>query len=147
MFICVEHEKSLITLGLGLLSNCMNASHHPSHHSAFKCLNPILPEDRTIKTIWDMTCDFQQCGILTSVDSHEPVQPLKTPNDVQSIAYICNSHRIFKRLAKALTRLRVCAGWSEALIVAQCWKSHALAHINTLFAESRNMIQDYWNNP
>ena len=22
-----------------------------------------------------MTCDFQQCGILTSVDSDEPVQP------------------------------------------------------------------------
>ena len=22
-----------------------------------------------------MTCDFQQCGILTSVGSHEPVQP------------------------------------------------------------------------
>ena len=23
----------------------------------------------------DVTCDFQQCGILTSVDSDEPVQP------------------------------------------------------------------------
>ena len=22
-----------------------------------------------------VTCDFQQCGILTSVDSDEPVQP------------------------------------------------------------------------
>ena len=36
-----------------------------------------------------MTCDFQQCGILTSVDSDEPVKPpfkLKTPNDVQSVA-------------------------------------------------------------
>ena len=29
-----------------------------------------------------------------------------------------NSHRICKRLAKALTRLRVCAGWSEPLLVA-----------------------------
>ena len=29
-----------------------------------------------------------------------------------------NSHRIFMRLAKALIRLRVCAGWSEALLVA-----------------------------
>ena len=28
------------------------------------------------------------------------------------------SYRIFKRLAKALTRLRVCTGWSEALLVA-----------------------------
>ena len=33
--------------------------------------------------------DFQQCGILTSVDSNEPVQPrlsLETPNCVQSVA-------------------------------------------------------------
>ena len=29
-----------------------------------------------------------------------------------------NSHGIFKRLAKALIRLRVCAGCSEALLVA-----------------------------
>ena len=28
------------------------------------------------------------------------------------------SHRISKRLAKALTSLRVCAGWSEPLLVA-----------------------------
>ena len=35
-----------------------------------------------------MACDFKQCGILTSVDSDEPVQPplsLETPNDVQSV--------------------------------------------------------------
>ena len=29
-----------------------------------------------------------------------------------------NSHRIFKQLAKALISLRVCAGWSEPLLVA-----------------------------
>ena len=29
-----------------------------------------------------------------------------------------NSHKILKRLAKALIRLRVCAGWSEPLMVA-----------------------------
>ena len=36
-----------------------------------------------------MTCDFQQCGILTSVDSDEPVKPLlnlETPNCEQSVA-------------------------------------------------------------
>ena len=27
------------------------------------------------ETILAATCDFQQCGILTSVDSDEPVQP------------------------------------------------------------------------
>ena len=38
---------------------------------------------------WALTFDFQQHGILTSVDSDEPIQPpfkLKTPNDVQSVA-------------------------------------------------------------
>ena len=36
-----------------------------------------------------MTCDFQQCGILTSVDSDKPVKPplsLETPNDARSAA-------------------------------------------------------------
>ena len=36
-----------------------------------------------------MTCDFQQCGILTSVDSDEPVLPpfdLRALNDVRSVA-------------------------------------------------------------
>ena len=35
--------------------------------------------------IWATTCDFQQCGILTSVDSDEPVY-LQTPNGIQSVA-------------------------------------------------------------
>ena len=29
-----------------------------------------------------------------------------------------NTHGIFERLAKALIRLRICAGWSELLLVA-----------------------------
>ena len=36
----------------------------------------------------------------------------------QTCARWVNSHRIFKRLAKALIRLCVYAGWSEALLVA-----------------------------
>ena len=31
---------------------------------------------------------------------------------------LLNSHRIFKRIAKALIRLCICAGWSELLLVA-----------------------------
>ena len=31
---------------------------------------------------------------------------------------LLNTHRIFKRLAMALIRLRLCAGWSESLLVA-----------------------------
>ena len=36
------------------------------------------------------TCDFQHCGILTSVDSDQPVQPflcLEIPYYVQPVAY------------------------------------------------------------
>ena len=50
-----------------------------------------------------MTCAFQQCDILTSVDSDKPVS-LETPNAVRSVAK-ANSHRIFKQLAMALIRL------------------------------------------
>ena len=32
-----------------------------------------------------VVCDFKQCGILTCVDSDEPLQP-ETPNGVQSVA-------------------------------------------------------------
>ena len=40
---------------------------------------------------------------------------LETPNAVPPVA---NTHRMFKGLAKVLIRLRVCAGWSERLLVA-----------------------------
>ena len=39
--------------------------------------------------MWAATCDFQQCGILTSVGSDEPVQPpfrLRNSTCVQSLA-------------------------------------------------------------
>ena len=61
---------------------------------------------------YDMSCDmyFQQCGILTSVDSDEPVQPpFKLRNSKLCSVSSFNTHGIFKRLAKALIRLRVCA--------------------------------------
>ena len=68
---------------------------------------------------WAATCDFQQCGILTSVDSDESVQTsTKLRNSkwcpVSSLTLI----EYIKPLAKALIRLRVCAGWSETLLVA-----------------------------
>ena len=65
-----------------------------------------------------MTKDFQYRGILTSVDSYEPVQPpFKLRNVIQGLVGSL-SHKIFKRPTKALISLRVCAGCSEALLVA-----------------------------
>ena len=39
-----------------------------------------------------------------------------------------NSHRIFKQLAKALISLRVCAGWSEPLLVIHTTLFEILCH-------------------
>ena len=60
------------------------------------------------------------CGILTSADSDEPVQPhLSLELQMMFSQYMeLNIHRIFKRLAMALISLRVCAGWSETLLGA-----------------------------
>ena len=44
---------------------------HADVSSGTRGLNYVL----TNSLIWAVTCDFQQCGILTSVDSYEPVQP------------------------------------------------------------------------
>ena len=59
--------------------------------------------------------------ILTSVDSKEPVQPpfkLRNSKCCSVRSLTLNSHIILKPLAKALIRLCICAGWSEALLVA-----------------------------
>ena len=45
-------------------------------HSCFSSsVHSLLPNDNFFNNIWAATCDFQQCGILTCVNSDEPVQP------------------------------------------------------------------------
>ena len=46
---------------------------------------PFMTITKVTRDLWAMTCDFQQCGILTSVDSDEPVS-LVTSNDAQAVA-------------------------------------------------------------
>ena len=48
-----------------------------------------------------------------------------------------NSHRMSKRLAKALIRLGVCAGWSEPLLVAHT-QSYVAAHMYKLMIKENN---------
>ena len=57
---------------------------------------------------------------MTSVDSGEPVQPpFKLRNSKRcSVSSLTDIAGIFKGVAKALIRLRICAGWSEPLRVA-----------------------------
>ena len=78
-----------------------------------------------------MTCDFQQCGILTSVDSGEPVQPpFKLRNSkwcsvsiLTVVEYSSDLKRLWSNCAYAQAGLSHC--WSH---IPHCWKSHVKAH-------------------
>ena len=76
---------------------------------------------------WAMTCDFQQCGILTCVYSDEPVQPpLKLRNSklcsVSSLSVI--------ECSRNLQRFWSDCGYEH---IPHCWKSHAAAQIIFLY--------------
>ena len=98
----------------------------------YNCNRSCLEESNSQTCIWVTTCDFQQCGILTSVDSDEPVQhSFKGRNSkcclvssLTVIEYSSDSQRLWSDCAYAQADLRLC--WS---FIPHCWKSHALAHI------------------
>ena len=79
-----------------------------------------------------MTCDFQQCGILTSVYPCEPVQPpfrLRNSKYCSVISLILiefssDLQRLWSDCAYAQTDLRLCGSH-----VPQCWKSHVVIHM------------------
>ena len=73
-------------------------------------------------------CDFQQCGILSSVDSDKPLQP---PIKLRGSKLCLVSSLVFKGPAKALIRLRVCAGWSEPLLVTHITLVNSCGSSNT----------------
>ena len=82
-----------------------------------------------------MSCDFQQCSILTSVDSDEPVQlPVKLRNSkcclvssIKFIDYSSDRQRLWSDCAYAQAGMSLC--WSH---IPHCWKSHVAAHILVL---------------
>ena len=84
---------------------------------------------RNKKTIWAVACDFQQWGILTSVDSDKHVQPLfklRTSkrcsiSSLTLIEYSSDDQRLWSDCAYAQADLRLC--WSH---IPHCLKSHAL---------------------
>ena len=81
---------------------------------------------------WAMACDFQQCGILTSVDSYEHVQPHFKPRNSKGcsvssltfIEYSSDKQRLWSDCVDAQADLSLC--W---LHIPHCWKAHALALI------------------
>ena len=83
---------------------------------------------------WAVTCYFQQCGILTSADSGEPVQPsFKLRNSkwcsVSSLTlleYSSDKQRLWSDCAYVQADLRLC--WSH---IPHCWKLNYV-HANDL---------------
>ena len=81
--------------------------------------------------LWAMASDLQQCGILISVDSDEPLQPFfKLKNSkwcsfssLTILEYSSDLQRLWSDCAYAQPDLRL--GWSH---IPHCWKSRALAH-------------------
>ena len=79
-----------------------------------------------------MTCDFQQCGILISVYSYEPVQPpfkFRTSkrcsvSSLTLIEYSSDEQRLLSDCAYSQADLSLC--WSH---IPHCWKYHALAQL------------------
>ena len=60
---------------LGLQSSTLPLSHCTSWNAISWPLKELWIAIRENISIWALTCDFQQCGILTSVDSNKHVQP------------------------------------------------------------------------
>ena len=99
------------------------------------------------KYIWALTCDFQQCGILTCVDSDQPVQlTIKLRNSkccsTSSLTVIeCSSdlQRLWSGCVYAQAGLSLC--W---LHIPHCWKSHVAAHFKqySLFLQA-NPLYSY----
>ena len=96
---------------------------------------PMVRRERDIEhwqlQNWAVTCDFQR-GILTSVDSYEPLQPpfkLKNPiwcsdSSLTVIEYSSDLQWLWSDYAYAHTDLRLC--WSH---IPHCWKFHAMAQL------------------
>ena len=83
-------------------------------------------------SIWAATRDFQKCGILTSVDSDEPVQPsVKLRNSkwysvssLTVIEYSIDYLRLWSDCTYAHAGLSL--SWWH---IPHCWKSHVVAHL------------------
>ena len=81
---------------------------------------------------WAVTCDFQQCGILTSVDSYEPVQPpfkLRNSkwclvNSLTLIEYSMDWQSLGSDCVYAQAGLSLCL-----LHISHCWKSRVAAQM------------------
>ena len=82
-----------------------------------------------------------QCGILTSVDSDEPVQPPFKLTNSKRCSVSSLTLRIFMRLAKALIRLCICTGWSVALLIV----GNLMSRLNYILPRHRTQSRTFAN--
>ena len=102
--------------------------------AVFPCAKPTTITCNA-RTIGAATCDYQQCGILTSVDSDEPVQsPFKLRNNkccsvssLTIIEYPNDKQKLWSDCAYA--QLDLSLWWSH---IPHCWESHVAAHMYTI---------------
>ena len=120
------------------VANLVNHNCHPSRvwknvfASLWEWIYSIISEIYFF--IWAVTCDFQKCGILTSVDSDEPVLPLgKLRNSkwclIRSLTFIeysSDKQKLWSDCAYAQASLSLC--WSH---IPHWWKSHVTAHLGS----------------
>ena len=97
----------------------------------------VLETGMNCKTlIWAVTRDFQQWGILTNVDSDEPVQPpyqLRNSKwcsvcSITLVEYSSGKQRLWSDWAYAQGDLRLCSSH-----ILHCWKTHVTAHLVCIF--------------
>ena len=92
----------------------------------------ILTAELSSLHIWAAWCDFQQCGILTSVDSDEPVQP---PFKLRGSKWCLFSSLVFIEYSSDQQRLSSDCAYAQAGLslcwwhIPHCWKSHVAAHL------------------
>ena len=106
-----------------------------NHHNNKPQTNPWRSNENTQDTSsyktprTQLKTEFQQCGILTSVDSDGPVQPpfklrysnskLCSVSSLTLIEYSSNKQRLWSDCAYAQADRRLC--WSH---IPHCWKTH-----------------------
>ena len=88
------------------------------------------------KGIWAATCDFQQCGMLTWINSDQPVEaPVKlrsskccSVSSLTVIEYSCGKQRLRSDCAYEPADLSLC--WSHIVGNLMSWFIFYLSHIN-----------------
>ena len=93
-----------------------------------------------------VTCDFQQCGIFTSVDSNEHAQPLFklrkavccSVSSLTVIEYSSDQQRLWSDCAYGQAGVSLC--WSH---VPQWWKFHGAAQMSVFSKLAVLIISTY----